>query len=127
VGEREAPTPEALVRARFAAFARADAAYLWRTLHSEHEDRAESNEAALVALRNAAQSHRYMRLTILDARENEVLFVAGVYEKGQDRSFVELSEFGREDGAWRYLSGIARPAAELGDLQRLRIEGFPRG
>jgi SEC-C motif-containing protein len=126
-GEREAPTPEALVRARFSAFARADVAYLWRTLHSAHEDRVGSKEAALAALRAAARAYRYMRLTILEAKGTQVLFLASVFEKGQDRSFVELSEFAFDGAAWRYLSGIARSASELGEVKNLGIDRFHRG
>jgi SEC-C motif-containing protein len=123
-GEHEAPTPEALMRSRFAAFARADVEYLWRTLHGEHEDRARPKEDLLAALRATARAHRFMRLAILEARQARVLFHAAVFEKGKDRSFVELSEFALEGGAWRYVSGIARPAAEVQDLPALTIARF---
>ena len=37
-GAREAEDAVDLMRSRYAAFALGDAAYLWRTLHAEHED-----------------------------------------------------------------------------------------
>jgi SEC-C motif-containing protein len=124
-GEREAPTPEALMRSRFAAFARGDAEYLWRTLHAEHEDRALPKEEVMRSLREASRTHRYVRLTILDARDTRVLFLAGVFAKGRDLSFVELSRFGHDGAGWRYVSGVARAAKEIDDPSALAIEGFP--
>jgi GNAT superfamily N-acetyltransferase len=60
-----------------------------------------------------------------------VLFHARIFERGEDRSFSELSTFVREDGAWRYASGVSLPAAELppaprggGEATRLDREGF---
>ena len=50
-----------------------------------------------------------------------VLFFARVFDKGVDRSFVELSQFRREGSAWRYASGIVVPKADLpADLGTLR-------
>jgi SEC-C motif-containing protein len=125
-GEREAETPEALMRSRFAAFALGDARYLWRTLHPDHEDRALPEDVELRALRDACRALRYMRLTILDAQGDRVLFLARVFEKGKDRSFVELSLFARDTAGWRYVSGEARDAASAGDAGSLTIDGFAR-
>jgi SEC-C motif domain protein len=110
-GDREADTPEALMRSRFAAFALADAEYLWRTLHPDHEDRADDRTTVVAALKATARSLRFMRLTILDASGDQVTFRAAVFAKGQDRSFTERSTFAREGTAWRYLSGkiVANP------------------
>jgi SEC-C motif-containing protein len=135
-GEREAPTPEALMRSRFAAFARADAAYLWRTLHPDHEDRARADRTrsesarteseALRELRDGARAHRYMRLAVLEARGDRVLFLASVFQKGRDVSFVELSRFAHDGVGWRYLSGVERAAGEVDDPKRLTIDAFER-
>lgn len=100
------------MRARFAAFAIGDAEYLWRTLHPDHEDRARPKDEVIRALRETSRALRFMRLAILEARDCRVLFRAAVFEKGKDRSFVELSTFARVDAegesGWRYLSGEAR-------------------
>jgi SEC-C motif-containing protein len=54
-----------------------------------------------------------------------VLFYAKIYESGADRSFAELSSFVREDGAWKYESGILLPSAALpSDPTRLTVEEF---
>jgi SEC-C motif-containing protein len=104
-GEREADTPEALMRSRFAAFSLGDAEYLWRTLHPEHEDRTSDSDQVLAAIKAAARSLRFVRLTILEATGDQVTFRAAVFEKGHDRSFTERSTFARDEAGWRYLSG----------------------
>jgi len=93
------------MRSRFAAFARGDAEYLWRTLHPEHEDRASPREDVVRQLREAAKSFRYVRLTILEAEGDHVTFRAGVFRKGVDHSFVERSVFAHDGTGWRYVSG----------------------
>jgi len=93
------------MRSRFAAFALGDADYLWRTLHPDHEDRAHDRGVVLAALRETARTLRFMRLTVLDASGSRVLFHAAVFDKGKDRSFVELSSFARDDAGWCYVGG----------------------
>jgi SEC-C motif-containing protein len=99
------------MRSRFAAFAVGDVDYLWRTLHPDHDDRALARGDVIRALRTASRALKYMRLTVLDAKDARVLFRAGVFEKGRDRSFVELSTFARDGDAWRYLCGDTRDGA----------------
>jgi SEC-C motif-containing protein len=105
------------MRSRYAAFALGDAGYLWRTLAEGHEDRATSFEVFARAIRGA-RGRRYTGLAILEARTRgraaEVLFCAGLSDRGQDVSFVELSDFEHDGVGWRYLSGVLVPVAELG-------------
>jgi SEC-C motif-containing protein len=126
-GEREAATPEALMRSRFAAFAIADAEYLWRTLHPDHEDRARPKDPVVRALKDSARGLKFMRLAILDASDSRVLFHAAVFEKGKDRSFVELSAFAHDGVGWRYLSGEARRGVAAAELTTLTIATFAAG
>jgi SEC-C motif-containing protein len=125
-GAREAPTPEGLVRSRFAAFALGDAEYLWRTLHARHEDHVRPRDEVVRELREASRTYKYMRLTILEAKEARVLFLAAVFEKGRDRSFVELSELAHDGAGWRYVSGASCGARELGDAKGLTMDSFLR-
>ena len=125
-GEREAETPAALMRSRFAAFAIGDAEYLWRTVHPDHEDRMHPKEDVLRSLKEAARTLKYMRLTILDAQGPEVLFFAAVFERGTDRSFVELSSFAHDGTGWRYLAGETREARGLAGLEALTVATFQR-
>lgn len=103
-----------LMRSRFAAYALGEVAYLWRTLHPDHPDRAAGEAAHTASVRTARQQLRYVRLGVLEASEGpeqdqaHVLFHAEIYERGKDRSFAERSEFRRVNGTWRYLRGEAR-------------------
>jgi SEC-C motif-containing protein len=115
-GEAEAPTPTALMRSRYSAFALKEVDYLWRTLHPLHPDRARPEEEVKRELRKSASSFKYTGLRILDAEgpdasgEARVLFHARLFEKGRDCSFLEASRFRQEGGGWRYLSGEPRSA-----------------
>ncbi len=129
-GTRAAPTPERLMRSRYAAFALKLVPYLYATFHSEHEDRKLPKPEVLRGLRDAAEGFRYVGLKIIEAREEgergQVLFFARLFERGIDRSFVELSEFRKEDGAWRYLSGQTYGlGAVRGILDNLSIDNLP--
>ena len=64
-----------------------------------------------------------MGLRILDAKMERVLFLARVFHRGRDVSFVELSDFARAEGGWRYLAGTAMPASDV-DADRLTIATF---
>jgi SEC-C motif-containing protein len=130
-GEREARDAEALMRSRYAAFAKKEAAYLLRTLHPDHEDRGLPEAEVLRRLRASAGTLRYLGLAILDRRGPDadgiaqVLFLARVFEKGRDLSFVELSDFAHDGEGWRYLRGAGVPAAQFrGDPRALTIEAF---
>lgn len=110
------------MRSRFAAFALGDGEYLWRTLHSAHPLRAKPRDEVVRDLSRARQKLRYQRLAVHEHREDgeraQVLFTAHVFERGKDRSFAEVSDFERVDGAWRYRDGLAGPPGAV------TIEGF---
>jgi SEC-C motif-containing protein len=117
------------MRSRYAAFALGLGAYLVRTLGSAHPDRQAPREELERALARAKERQRFTGLRILHAAETgdrgEVLFFARIFERGQDRSFAELSDFVREGGAWRYASGILVPKAALpADLDALTPSSF---
>lgn len=102
------------MRSRFSAFALGDGAYLWRTLHPDNPLRGRPEADVVPELRRARQTMRYQGLTIhdveVDGDRGRVLFSARVFERGVDRSFVELSDFALSDGAWRYVDGLTAPA-----------------
>jgi len=101
-----APTPEALMRSRYAAFALGDAKYLLETLAADHEDRKLPVEPLLASYRQQKQIFRYVGLSVLatsvEGDKGWVTFRARMYEKGRDRSFTERSRFTKENGAWKY-------------------------
>jgi SEC-C motif domain protein len=112
-GEREAASPEQLMRSRYAAFALGLGEYLVRTLASGHADLELPRGLFVQELTRAHERQRFLGLRILHASGDEVVFHARIFEKGVDRSFVELSQFVREGDAWRYASGILIPTAAL--------------
>ncbi|HEY8074118.1 MAG TPA: YchJ family metal-binding protein [Labilithrix sp.] len=122
-GAREPETPETLMRSRYAAFALGRGDWLEKTLARDHADRATPNLAR--ELGRVKDKQRFLGLRVLFAKGDEVLFHARIFERGVDRSFAELSTFVREDGAWRYASGILVPASELpADLDSLDRDAF---
>lgn len=107
-----APTPEALMRSRYAAFALGNAPYLLRTQAPvADEDRFRRDVQAM------REGCRFLGLTILHTEtaesDGEVLFYARIFERGKDKSFAELSRFSRHGSAWRYENGDVLPAAGL--------------
>jgi SEC-C motif-containing protein len=118
-GARDAPTPETLMRSRYAAFALGLGEYLVKTLASTHPDFEVPRDQLTRTLGMACARQRFVGLRILSAStspagdKGEVLFYARIFERGADRSFAERSTFVREAGVWRYATGELVPRTEL--------------
>ena len=114
------------MRSRFAAFALGLGDYLVRTLAAAHPDRAHPAPVLARELSRVKDRQRFLGLRILFASEDgdagEVLFHARIFERGADRSFAELSTFTREEGEWRYASGVLVP----GDRLPKALDGLDR-
>jgi SEC-C motif-containing protein len=99
-----APTPEALMRSRYSAFALGKIDYLLATWHPSTRPK-ELNldrEEHWLSLRVESSE------TAADGHAGKVTFVARWREKGTTRTLAETSRFVREAGKWLYVSGIAR-------------------
>lgn len=94
-GEREAETPEQLMRARYAAFAKGDAFYLARTWHP----RTRPDDVG-VDTRTT-----WTGLEILAADGDTVDFVAHYEDPSGPGSLREHSRFARRAGRWVYVDG----------------------
>ena len=98
------------MRSRFCAFALGDGDYLFRTLHPAHALRSRPRDEVVPELSRARRTLRYQGLEVhehrADGERAQVLFTARVFERGRDKSFCELSDFERVDGAWRYRDGL---------------------
>ncbi|HEX3715330.1 MAG TPA: YchJ family metal-binding protein [Trebonia sp.] len=95
-----APTAEALMRARYSAFAVGDAGYLLRTWHPVARPET-------LALDRAT---RWTRLAVLETQAGGLFDTAGtvkfraVYTEGGKRGVLaETSSFVRQEGQWNYL------------------------
>jgi SEC-C motif-containing protein len=120
------------MRSRYSAFALREAAWLWKSLHPDHPDRARPEAEVVRGLRAYAQSHQFPGLVVMDRRPPDergvaqVLFFAKVFEKGKDRSFVERSDFRHDGTGWRYVSGALKLPGELaGPPEALTLATFP--
>jgi SEC-C motif-containing protein len=104
-----APTCEALMRSRYSAFARGEVDYLLATSHPDLIEREGGIDVFRRSLREACRTLRYQGLTVREAHEDgdsgQVTFAVRVFRQGRDLSFAERSDFLRDDGRWRYLSG----------------------
>ena len=120
--------PERLLRTRFSAFALGEWAYLGATVHPDHPDYGVPTEELTDALRGTTESQRFMGLELHDARVGEdkaqLLYTVRVFVRGKDRSFTELGDFARAEGAWRYVAGSTfRPE----EAPRAIADGEPSG
>ena len=108
---RAAPTPTALMRSRFAAYALGLTDYIMATT-APSGPQFQADTAAWVAdIERFSRRTRFQGLAILDASavegpEATVTFRATLEQNGEDASFTERSTFVRgSDGRWRYHSG----------------------
>ncbi|HRI66471.1 MAG TPA: YchJ family metal-binding protein [Polyangium sp.] len=119
-----------MMRSRYAAYATKLAPYIYRTLHNEHEDRKRPESDVMREIRDATSTLRFMQLSVLDHEDPNndglarVLFLARVFEKGQNRSFIELSDFLHDGIGWRYVRGRQIAAARLPNPEQIDITEF---
>lgn len=93
---RGAPTPLALMRSRYCAFALGLVNYLIET-ETTHQDRS--------AIEAFCREVDFLGLEIIEAVDDWVVFRAILSKEGQDCSFTEKSYFQKIDGKWKYSAG----------------------
>ncbi|MEO7350693.1 MAG: YchJ family metal-binding protein [Marmoricola sp.] len=91
-GERQAATPEELMRSRFSAYAVGDADYVWRTWHP----RTRPEQVDL------DPGTRWTRLEVIESVDDVVEFRAHFEAKSRG-VLHERSRFARRAGRWFYL------------------------
>lgn len=127
----EPPDAESLMRSRFAAFARGELSYLFRTLHPDHDDHPQGEAAWVRAAAQSGKRARYDALAILDRDGPDadgtarVLFHVTMRFDGRDASFAELSSFAHDGTGWRYVGGATRRMSYK-QAAALRIATFDR-
>ncbi len=104
-----APTPEALMRSRYTAYATGDVTHLVRTTHPASPHRQADARAWAEELRRYCAAVRFEGLEVREAGADgdtgRVTFFARLSHDGRDLSFGEASTFRRVDGRWLYLDG----------------------
>lgn len=107
LGRRKAETAEALMRARYSAFATGAVDFLFLSNHSSTRKRLKRHE-----LEGWSRGSEWQGLDILsvsaggpDEAEGVVTFRARYRRDGRDMVHEERSRFEREDGEWRFVDG----------------------
>lgn len=114
--EKDASTPEELMRSRYSAFAHSENEYLiFSTLKKNHKP----ND--LKELQNLNSHVTWLKLEIIKAYDNIVEFKAFYRENNKVSVLHEKSTFTKEDNMWKYDSG------ELYNTKIQRNEECPCG
>lgn len=111
VGDAIAPTPEALMRSRYSAFATSHVNYLIKTHHPSQRSLNEKRD-----LMQTCRTTTWKQLVVLDAgltneMQGYVEFMA-VYQTNELGQLHERSNFVKESGQWLYLSGTILPPVQ---------------
>ncbi len=98
---KTAPTAEALMRSRYAAFVVADADYLYETTHSSKRKNHSKN-----GYLSSAKNTKWLKLEIIFSAFDVVEFKAYyLNKKFQTEVLHEKSNFRLENGKWYYVDG----------------------
>jgi SEC-C motif domain protein len=104
-----APTPEALMRSRYSAYAVGAVDYLIATTDPAGPQFRPDRAAWAEEIAQFCRHTRFEKLTVEHASshddQGEVHFVAKLSRAGEDVSFAERSRFSRVEGRWLYHSG----------------------
>jgi len=107
-GRKDAGTAQELMRSRYSAFTQANIDYLMRS-HSAKTRPIKERKS----IEKWAKSVNWMGLTILDTQDGEasdeigyIEFKALYLENGKPQQIHEKSFFLRENGKWKYVSGV---------------------
>jgi SEC-C motif-containing protein len=109
---RPAPDPLALMRSRYAAYAKGLADYVADTTDPDGPQHRDDRAAWIAEIAAFCAATRFVGLDILDAPppsgdDGIVVFRARIVQGGHDASFEERSRFRRRDGRWRYVGADA--------------------
>lgn len=104
-----APTPEALMRARYSAYATGAVEFVLATTDPQGPQFEPDRAAWARSVESFCSGTEFLGLEVLEAEaEGErgvVAFRVQLTQRGADASFGERSAFVRRDGAWLYHSG----------------------
>ena len=101
IGKLKAPSPEALMRSRYAAYSLQLIDYLVQTTHPSVRMLYDKKSIA-----KWARENKWLKLEILSTKTDKVRFKAHYQSKDQYFIHHEDSTFEQEDGNWYYVKGI---------------------
>ncbi len=99
-GKLSAPNPEALMRSRYSAYAKAAVAYLGETLAPEFRKDYDENET-----REWAEKSEWLGLRIIKAQGDTVEFIAKYKSQGKVLEHHETSKFRKINDCWYFVDG----------------------
>lgn len=102
---KAAPTPQALMRARYAAYALDDAAYIMATTHPD-SDHHMANTTKWEAQIRAFTRNEFATLEVISAEGDRVHFIATIISAGQPIETEEYSLFKQVAGRWFYFASL---------------------
>jgi SEC-C motif domain protein len=106
-GTSTAPTAEALMRARYSAYATANIDFVARTSHSS--TRADFDRESARKWAEQSQWHGLEIINVIDGKENDdkgsVEFIATYSQKDEKIEHHEVATFRKEDGVWTFVDG----------------------
>lgn len=101
-GEKDAPTPEALMRSRYTAYSLGDLGYIERTMREKALNRFNRK-----ASEKTLEQTTWIQLTVLNASEEgdtgTVQFMASFKDNGEIHTMHELSTFKKINNKWYYV------------------------
>ena len=104
-GGARPPTPEKLMRSRYAAYAMGLVDYIIDTTDPDGPHAQPDRAALSLGVQGFMDRTRFVGLEILGSGPDWVKFKAVLTQGGRDASFVERSTFAQKDGRWLYVSG----------------------
>lgn len=103
-GERQAETPEKLMRSRYTAYTEANMDYILKTMQAPASNHFDAESA-----KKWAKSVHWLRLNVLSStaenRKGFVEFIAYYIDKGKESCIHEISEFHQINSTWYYVDG----------------------
>ena len=100
-----APSPEALMRSRYSAYALGLVDYIVKTTHLQNHDAQKPVEVRKKEIEQFCKMTLFKGLKILDVGTDTVKFTVCLSQDGKDFSFTEKSTFEKVLGNWLYLRG----------------------
>lgn len=106
-GTGNAPTAEALMRARYAAYATANIDFIERTIHSSTKSDFNRESARKWAEESLWQGLEIIKTASGTEQDSEgtVEFIAKYSQKGEEVKHHEISTFRKEGGVWTFVDG----------------------
>jgi len=101
------PTPLALMRSRYSAYALSNARYIIATTHPEHPDSSLPASQRKQQIKHFCRTTQFKGLEIVEAEGSTVTFRAILIQQGHDASFTEKSAFSQLNGHWLYLGPLS--------------------